>query len=333
MPTINDVAKLANVSIATVSRVLNNSDNVSEKTKIKIMKVIEELGYEPSKDAKNLATLKSKNVLVLTSKRITEFTDEKNDYGIDEFYKAVFMGIESGFKNSKINISMKNSELIGSDEINNFDGVIVIGSDPFPEYFKDVNIPLVLLDNYIPGKNYNCITSNGFDGSYFVISKMIKRGYKKIVHLHGSLSYYGFKTRYDGYKSAMRENGLMPETFECDETEESIKYALNLVLSKNPEVIFASNDPVALIVIKLLKNMKIKVPEDIQVIGFDDIIKSSISNPKLSTVKIFKYEMGNNAALRITELINGINIHPVMSSVFTEFVERETTKGGKKDEK
>ncbi|MDN5342766.1 LacI family transcriptional regulator [Oceanotoga sp. DSM 15011] len=326
MSTINDVAKLANVSIATVSRVLNKSENVSEKTKIKVLKVIEELGFEPSKDAKNLATLKNKNILVLTSERILKITDQRKDYGIDEFYKAILMGIEDGFKNTKTKIELKNYDQINENYIQKFDGIIIIGSDPIPNYIENIKIPIVLLDNYIPGKDYNCVVSNGYDGAYFAINKMIKRNYKKIYHLHGSLSYYGFKTRYEGYKSAMQDNGLMPETFECDETEESIKNALNILLKKQPEVIFTSNDPIALILIDLLKKKKIKIPEKVQIIGFDDIIQSSISTPKLSTVKIFKYEMGNNAALRINELINGINVHPVMSSVFTKFVERDTTK-------
>ncbi|PNR96690.1 LacI family DNA-binding transcriptional regulator [Petrotoga sp. 9PWA.NaAc.5.4] len=326
MPTIDDVAKLSGVSIATVSRVLNGKNGVSDKAKEAVLRAIEELDYKPSGIARNLANKRSSfNIGILISQRIERILNTKDLFGIREFYSTVLTGIESYAKENNINLSLKTFENCEKNFIRSTEGLLIIGGDKLPSCIKNMEIPKVLVDNYIPSMKVDSIISNGFDGAYYAIKKIIERGYKKIAHIHGSLTFYGFRNRYEGYVAAMSEKGLLPQTFECDETRDGIFYALNLALSKNPEIIFASNDVIALIILDELKKMKIKVPDDIQLIGFDDIISSSISEPKLSTLKVFKYEMGNIAVSRLIDLINGKNPHPAVISLFTTFVEREST--------
>ncbi|KLO22010.1 LacI family transcriptional regulator [Marinitoga sp. 1197] len=328
MATIEDVAKLAGTSIATVSRVLNNKGKFSEKTKIKVLKAVEELNYKPSSQAKHLAKVKyGFKIGVLISNRIKNILEKrKNEYGEMDFYSTVLKGIYDGAKENKAEIRLMTfDEFINQKKI--CDGILILGSDKIPFEILDCKIHKVLIDNYIMGKKINAIISNGFDGAYYVIDKMIKRGYKKIVHVHGSLEFYGFRRRFEGYELAMKNSNLLPITYEVAETQNSINYIIDLILSKNPEIIFTSNDPIAVMIINILKKKKIRIPEDIQIIGFDDIVFSSTVEPSLSTVKVFKYEMGNVALERVIELINGKNLHPYVTSLFTEFIERKSTKG------
>lgn len=326
MSTIDDVAKLAGVSIATVSRVLNGKNGISDKTREAVQRAIEELDYKPSRSARDLANKRSLlNIGVVISERIEKILNTKDLFGIREFYTTVLTGIESYIKENKYTLDLRMFSNCDGDFIKSMDGLLIMGGDLLPECIKNAEIPKVLVDNYIPSLKVDSVISNGFDGAYYVIKKMIERNYKRVVHIHGPLDFYSFRNRYEGYTAAMSEKGLLPQTFECDETRNGICYALNLALSKNPEVIFASNDVIALIILDELKKMKINVPDDIQLIGFDDIISSSISEPKLSTLEVFKYEMGNIAVSRLIDLINGKNPHPAVISLFTTFVEREST--------
>ncbi|AEX86438.1 transcriptional regulator [Marinitoga piezophila KA3] len=330
MANIEDVARLAGTSIATVSRVLNNKGKFSEKTRLRVLKAVEELNYKPSSQAKHLAKTKyGFKIGVLISQRIKQILEKrKNEFGEMDFYSTVLKGICDGAKENKSQLRIMTFEEFLPQE-KWCDGILIIGSDEIPEKILNLDIPKVLVDNYIVGKKINAIISNGFDGAYYVIDKMIKRNFKKIIHIHGSLEFYGFRRRYEGYELAMKNNNLLPITYEVSETQESVNYIIDLVLSKNPEVIFTSNDPIAVMVLNILKKKKIKVPDEIQIIGFDDIVFSSSIEPALSTVKVFKYEMGNVAIERIIELVNGKNLHPYVTSLFTEFIERETTKGAK----
>ncbi|GAB6188613.1 LacI family DNA-binding transcriptional regulator [Marinitoga arctica] len=328
MANIEDVAKLAGTSIATVSRVLNNKGKYSEKTKIRVLKAVEELNYKPSSQAKHLAKAKyGFKIGVLYSNRIKNILEKKkNEFGEMDFYLTVLKGIFDGAKENKANVKiMTFDEFIQKN--NDCDGILILGSDTIPDEIIDYNIHKVLVDNYIVGKKINAIISNGFDGAYYVIDKMIKRNYKRILHVHGPLKFYGFRRRFEGYELAMKNNHLFPITYEVAENQKSINYIIDLILAKNPEIIFTSNDPIAIMIMNVLKRRKIKIPEDIQIIGFDDIAFSSSIEPPLSTVKVFKYEMGNVALERIIELINGKNLHPYVTSLFTEFIERKTTKG------
>ncbi len=326
MSKIDDVAKLAGVSIASVSRVLNSKDNVSKKTKEKVLRAIEELDYKPSRIARNLANKKSfYNIGLVISKRIDKILKGNDSFGIREFYTTVLAGIENLAKENNIQIKLQTFDNGNRKLLEDLDGLLIMGGDRLPKLVENSDLPKVLVDNYIPALKVDSVISNGFDGAYYTIKQMITRGYKKIVHIHGSLTYWGFRNRFEGYTAAMTEFGLLPQTFECDETPEGILYALNLALSKKPNVIFASNDVIALIILNFLKKKKIYVPKEIQLIGFDDIISSSVSEPKLSTVKVFKFEMGNIALNRLIDLINEKNPHPAMISLFTTFVERDST--------
>ncbi|MBT1247062.1 MULTISPECIES: LacI family DNA-binding transcriptional regulator [unclassified Thermosipho (in: thermotogales)] len=323
MITIDDVAKKAGVSIATVSRVLNNLENVSEKTKMKVWKAIEELNYKPKILASALARHKKKfKVGICESDRLIKMEKENIS---PEFYSVILTFLEK--IGEEYGIEFCKTKLLTHIEC---DGYILVGGDTTKEtvkYYKDIKKPFLLLDHYIPGEKVNCIVTNGYDGAYYATNYLIKKGFRRIFHIHGPLNSYGFKGRFEGYTTAMHQANLLPKYYEYDDVKDNMEDVIEFMLKKDgiPEAIFASNDITAMRVIRELKKRNFKIPEDVSIIGFDDILSAKEFEPSLTTLKVFKDEMGSLAAKRMYELLIGHDTHPVMISLFTKFIKRKSS--------
>jgi len=331
MSTIKDVAKFAQVSTTTVSRVLTGNGYVSEKTKKVVLKAIEELGFKPSKGAAELARRKKHRIGVVISRRIQKLEYENGELLSNEgFYSIVHKGIKD--KSQEYNIEL--TILILEEQRENlsveYDGYLLMGGDIT---YEDVirfrgkeNKPVILVDQHIQGFAFDSIVSNGYDGARNCIGHIIKRGYTKIFHIHGPLSHYGFKERYDGYRDAMKINGLLPMTFLCDDINDNLDILLPQIIQNYgvPDCIFAGNDSIAGKLYTHLNELGYEIPNDIGIVGFDDAIFASLIKPALSTVKVFRYEMGSLAIDRIKQLLYGENIHPVKMSLHTEFIQRDS---------
>lgn len=328
MATVKDVAKLAGVSIATVSRVINGTGYVSEQTRFKVWKAIEELRYKPEISAKVLASRKKiYTITVYASERILKPLQEKKGIA-GEFYGVILKSIEENCEKLNMRTTLKKLEDFEDDQS---DGFIFVGGDITQDLVKEVKAlkkPFVLVDHYIPSERIDCVISDGYDGALYAVNYLIKKGFKRIVHIHGPLKPYGFKSRYEGYKDAMEKASLMPKFYECDDTEEGTKKVVDIMLKSfgKPEAIFASNDTIALWVMKRLKEMGLRIPKDVSIIGFDDIVDAENFNPPLTTLRVFKYEMGALACKRLHELLTKTIVHPVRTLVFTQFIKRKSTK-------
>lgn len=328
MATMEDVAKLAGVSIATVSRVLNGSGYVSERTRYKVWEAIEKLGYKPELSAKILASKrKIFRVTVFTSTRILNLL--KSHRILSEFYGVILRSIEENCEKLGMETSLKKLE--DFSESDSSDGYVFVGGDVTVELLKEVKNrkkPFVLVDHYIPGERFDCVLSDGYDGAVYAVNYLISRGMKRIVHIHGPLHFYGFKMRYDGYKDAMEKSGLMPKFYECDDTEEGTKKVVDIMLNSYgvPDAIFASNDTIAFWIVGRLKEHGLRIPDDVSVVGFDDIVDAENFDPPLTTLRVFKYEMGSLACKRLHELLTKTNVHPTRILLFTQFIKRKSTK-------
>ncbi|PMP83640.1 MAG: LacI family transcriptional regulator, partial [Caldisericum exile] len=195
-------------------------------------------------------------------------------------------------------------------------------------FIKKYKIPVVLVDQYIPTLKVDCIVSDGYDGASYAIKYLISKGLKKIIHIHGFLSHFGFKDRYMGFISTMENYKLLPKDYEYnDEIMEDMNPLIEKILKVYglPEAIFASNDPIAIKVIETLNAFKIRVPEDVSVIGFDGTEIGEKFNPALTTLKVPMYEMGSLAVKRLIDIIADQDIHPVKISLFTEFIRRNSS--------
>lgn len=317
---IADVAKIAGVSISTVSRIINKSGYVSEKTRKKVLKAIEEVGYKPSQVASYLASKRNSfNCVViggnLTYKSITQEPDE--------FYTVILKGIQDYCNNNNMNLDVKK---IG-DDIKGYDGYILIGGEITEKDVQNIrffNKPIVVVDQYLPSIKVDFILTDGFDAGVYAVRYLYERGIRRIYHIRGPLAHTGFKDRYEGYSSAMEELGYFPKCYEFNEQIDNTDEILDKAFAeiRKPQAFFCCNDTAARRVILSLKKRKIKVPEEISVIGFDDILSASIEEPELTTFKIFKYEMGDIAAKRLFNLLIKEDTHPVKTYIFTEFIKR-----------
>jgi LacI family transcriptional regulator len=320
---LSDVARLAEVSTATVSRVLNKSGYVSKKAREKVLSAIEELEYKPSKVASYLASRKLDfNIGIVAGRRLFKILSSKSD----QFYTIVLNGIEEFFLNNNMR-----GELVSTDEFSNsFDGYLMIGgeiSEKDVRMVKEGGKPVVLVDQYLAGVKVDCVVSDGYDGAVYGMRKLFSKGLKKIVNIHGPLSHFGFRDRYDGYISAMESAGYLPRAFEYDEENDNMSAIIDLLLSRYglPDAVFGCNDTAAIRAMEEFQARGIKIPEEASIMGFDDIINSSGTTPSLTTFKIFKREMGVVASRRLQSLLIGNEPHPTKISLFTEFVQREST--------
>ncbi len=327
--TIREIAKKAGVSVATVSRVINNPQKVAPKTREKVIKVLKEYGFQTDPWAKRLAHKKRRiNVAILLSTRIQKGFHP----GAGGFYERVVKGIEDAIRWENLHTRIKNlEETIEKKDFENIDGVILVGGDTTEKHVKALqssNIPMVLVDQYIPTLKVDCVVSNGFDGASFAISRLISKGLKKIIHIHGFLDHFGFKDRYDGYVTAMEKYGLLPTTYEYDdETMEDMTPIIRRILNTKgvPDAIFTSNDAIALKTIETLKEFGLRVPRDVSVVGFDGSEEGRRHRPSLSSLKIPMEEMGSLAIKRLLDIIYGEDVYPVRISLFTEFVKGESS--------
>jgi len=330
MSSIVEVAKLAGVSTATVSRVLSGKGYVSKKTRRLVNQVIEELGYKPSKTASVLARRKKHSIGVVFSERILNLEKKGTKFFTgDGFYSFVYKGIKDKAEKFGFRMDILAREEQKENFSDDYDGFLLIGGDftidDIRQYQRSKR-QFVLIDQHLRGYSVDSVVSSGYDGAISCIDYLIKKGYKKIFHIHGPLSHYGFKDRFDGYIEGMKIHGFFPRTFLCDDINDDFYIIIPQIIKHNgmPDCIFAGNDNMAKKILDYLLSEGYQVPDDIALVGFDDMLFSSFIQPALSTIKVYKYEMGDLAVERLRQLLYDENIHPVKISLHTTFVNRES---------
>lgn len=291
MATIKDVAKLAGVSVTTVSRVLNNTAPVNEKTKEKIMKAIKDLDYTPSIIAQGMRTKRSKILGVIIP-----------DY-VNPFYYELFKYLEDAARDKDYHIIVASTGEEEKDEINyisnlvnrNIDGLIVCsykGEKKTIDYLLSLSrkIPVIFMDNFQINKKINSVYTDGNTGIKSITEHVIKQGHKKIGFIKPLSRYNIANDRFEGYKSAIKEAGIEFREFLIYEGDYHIEsgykaaeYFLNL--SIKPTAIISSTDLMAIGAVKYLQSQKVQIPEEIAVAGFDDIYMSQLISPPLTTYK------------------------------------------------
>ncbi len=326
MSTISDIAKRAGVSISTVSRVMNHSENVSKETREKVLKVVKELEYLPRPWAKYLATSRTKLVAELViADRIRDNLTHKFS-----FYYYVYSGIKKVARQSEVDIQIQRLE---EDKIDDADGYLLIGSDfdkERVEKYRSTGRPVVLVDHYIPGMNIDAVVSDGYGGAFTAVTMLIEKGHKKIVHIHNPLDAYSFKERFDGYFAAMEEYHLLPKAYEFNDISDNMSSVVDLMLRSYgmPDAVFASNDFAAVRAVQEFQKRGIAVPEDVSVMGFDD--SEATEEMDIASVMVFKDEMGAFAMRRLITLMMGQDLHPAKISLFTQPIIRGSIKSPKK---
>jgi len=310
--TIKDVARHAGVSTAAVSYVLNGKENrVSPDTVEKIREAIRELNYIPDYSARSLVKNSSKLIGVI----IPQTEDSKQLILENPFYSEMVSNIESKLREHGYHLILsgvdKGESYLDISVQRNLDGAIIMGI--YPEQFyaelKQVKIPIVLIDSYIHDPYFSKIGIDDEQGGYLAAKYLIDRGHRNIALVTGSIRKDGVvEQRFLGYKRALQEAGIF---YNPDHVfEHSVSYAYGYEAGKaiaagHPEItaVFATADMVAFGVIQGIKESGKDVPQDISVIGFDDIFLSRMFVPPLTTVRQDIALKGRKAAELLLEII------------------------------
>lgn len=289
--SIKDIATLSGVSVATVSRVINNNGRFSKETRNKVLKVIEETGYQMNYSAKSLRMKKSFSIGILVP-------DISNYFFSDIVQKIEEILFEKGYSTIICNTARNNEKEIAylrMLESKGVDGLIVIsGADEFGFDYTHTNkdIPYICIDRE-PKNKYNTIfiSSNHYQGAFEATEQLIRSGCRHpIIAMHKRTS-SSAKERFKGFKDALKKSNISfsheSNVLTIDIKNNSFHTDVNAMLSshKNIDGIFALNDAIAMELLLSLKKMNISVPNDIKIIGFDDTPQDCYSSPTLSSVK------------------------------------------------
>ena len=302
--TIKDIAEHTGVSYATVSRTLNHLSGVSPATRDKVLAAAEEMGYRPNIHARSLKTNKTNTIaLVLPDISNPFFADIA--YAVDEY--AFKHGFTTVVCNTNWNVEMEKMHL---DQLQNqrVDGIIYKPAGNLPLDLSGMSIPSVIL-SCIPGENNNYIEIDNYKGGQIVADHMIRCGYKHFAFIGGSKSSQSNGIRINGYCDRLSEQG-----FHIDDDHilyggfsiESGYKAAKELLTIYPEVdgIFCGNDVIALGALQYLMEINKRIPEDIGVVGFDDIMLAGLPQIQMTTVSQPRNQMG---VLSAEMLINQID--------------------------
>ncbi len=322
MPTIKDVAKKANVSVATVSRVINNTGYVNIETKKMVKNVIDELGYIPNELARSLFSKKS-NIIGLIVPHISTYFFAELIEAIEEASNS--RGYKLMIFNSRDDIEIEKKYLNIFTQYN-IDGIIlVVNTNSAQEYLK-LKTPLITID-HIFSNDVPSITSDNVLGGRLAAEKLVSAGATKIIHFRGPSVLMTVVDRSKGFYDVMKDNNISVESFDLDFKNPDLK-DIEAFIKTHIDVngIFCSSDIIAINVNKVLTRLGKKIPEDVQVIGFDNIELCALLNPSLTTIAQPIHDIGNLAIDSLISLIEKKELKQKHTLVPVHLIERESTK-------
>jgi len=335
--TIKDIARVANVSPGTVQRALNNFGRISIETKERVTKIAKELGYEPSYIAQSLATGKTYTIGIICpsigDNVFSSIINEIEDIAKDNGY-CVTLG------QSRISLELEN-EYLDLMVKRHVDGIIIVpyaardiktGYDKISEVNKTT--PIVVIEQAIPKEDLNVIVTDNFKDSYIMTEHLIKSGYKKIAFFDWTAYNWDFSQmeRSEGYKKAIKDHELKEYYYKIYKDRAATEPVLldkniikNILETDKPEAVFVQHDSLALNVMNIIHTLGYKVPDDIAVVGFDDIASARYSYPPLTTIKQPAKQIGNRAINILLNNINGKKVEPVRERINGQLIIRESS--------
>lgn len=327
--TIYDVAREAGVSMATVSRVVNNNPNVKPQTRKKVYEAIERLGYRPNAVARGLASKKTTTVGVV----IPDIANAN--------FAEVARGIEDIANMYHYNIILCNADKRKEKEIRvintllekQVDGLLFMGgvvTDEHIQAFNTSNVPIVLCATTDEKGTMPSVDIDHETAAYDAVRKLIGEGHTRIAMISGTLQdpANGY-ARYQGYKRALEESGIALDeslvrvgNYRYESGIEAVQYFLEL--GERPTAVFAATDEMAIGAIHGIQDAGLSVPEDISVIGVDNIRMASMVRPLLTTVAQPMYDIGAVSMRLLTKLMKKENVEQARVTLHHELIVRNS---------
>ncbi|MEH7118139.1 LacI family DNA-binding transcriptional regulator [Neobacillus vireti] len=323
MATIRDVAKKAGVSVATVSRALNDKGYVHEDTRKLINKAIQELNYKPNEVARSLYKKKSRLIGLL-------LPDIRNP-----FFPELARGIEDKMQEHGLRLIIGNADENPAKEIdyietfkqNNVIGLITATNQTETSYYENLTFPVVFLDR--TSNQHPSVYADGVAGGKMAAKEIVRRGSKRITLLKGPME---LRTAQDRFKGAIDElcnsnvdfNVMTTASFTFADAEKTAQE----LFEKFPETdgVIAGNDLGASAILHEALRRGISIPDQLQIIGYDDIPLSSLLFPPLSTIRQPAYDMGKEAATLLIKIMDNELIEHKNIQLPVTFIDRQTTR-------
>ena len=328
--SIRDLSKITGFSPATISNALNHKKGVNRETAEEIFRVARETGYLSAN-----AVTKIRLLIFKKNGQIIEDTP---------FFQSLIEGFEEECHRLGYKMVISRADQREADyenqvrEILHEQGaaVVVLATEMMDgdlEPYRNAPCPLILLDHWSESMEFNAVLINNADAARMMTEHLLNYGHKEIGYLKGSFRIKGFRSRYVGFLTALRKKKIPYReeytvtlgTSLNDAYQDMLKY-----LEKNPVLptaYFADNDMIALGAMKALQEKGYRIPEDVSIVGFDDLPFSEISSPGLTTLRVPNREMGKMAVRRAAELIEGIAADAVTKTqVCPKIVYRDTVK-------
>lgn len=325
MASIRDVARIAGVSPSTVSRVMNGTANVDEEKRERVLLAIEETGFKPNELARALFKQSSKMIGVIVPNIENPFFNELAKAVEEEAYRN---GYKMLLCNSNNNTE---KELMNIQMLNQMkaDGIIIVTySDKTGRALAECELPTVVVDRQLTGGGESAfIESDHYKGSQLAMEHLLECGCKNIVCMRGPLYLSSSQQRYYGYRDICQKYGIKEQYIECLYDYECGLEATKELVRKYPKVdgIIACNDMVAIACYKILAEEGYRVPQDVQIVGFDNIRFSWLFTPALTTVIQPITKMGTLAVQIIINYVKGLPFQK--ENIFdVSLMKRQTTK-------
>ena len=327
MANMTDVAKLANVSTATVSRVIQNPETVKEKTRVKVLQAIEELNYQPNILARYFRRTETKTILVMVPSIMNNVFPQMIA-GID------LVANQAGYKVLLGNTYQdpdKAYSYIEELKQKQVDGMILLTTRLDNKVITDIadRYPVVLTSDFIDGLNVPTVAIDNISSSRDAVAHLLELGHRRIGMITGPLNSLLSRDRLKGYRQALLGHDIEVESVliqEGDHTYESGYNQMNkfLALDKPPTAIFAANDSMAMGAIKAIKARGLRVPEDVAVVGFDNIQFSAIFEPALTTIAQPLVEMGKRSMELLLKQLKGETLTKKQHVLDTKLIIRDS---------
>ncbi len=302
-PTLKAIAKRAGVSVATVSRALSGRGRVDEATREQILRIAEELGYAPDMAARSLVLRRTENIGFLI--HAVQSTSPHT------FYGEILTAVEQESRRHRYHLhfaTVEDDTLPSLIKENRVDGLILVGCDLSPsliQSLKERRIPMVLVDNHLPG--VDSIFTDNIGGGFQATAHLIRLGHRRIAFITETLNNLSFRERFEGYRQALEANGLPIDPELVAEGERGFEggfVAMSRLLERaRPTAVVAANDPTAASAMRAIRVRGLRIPEDIAVIGFDDDPIAVHTEPPLTTMRVFRSKMAVLAVARLLDLI------------------------------
>ena len=335
---IKTVADKAGVSTATISRVLRDYPGVKEKTRKKVLKVITDLNYEVNAVARSLRQKRTNTIGIIIGNVLSQF------------YSIIAKSVEDIAQKNGYNMILCNGDDDPQKELkylkvlksNRVDGIILTPTGKNADYINQLintDTKMVLLDRLIDGVECDAVLVDNEIGAYKAVKHLIDKGYRKIAIITGYLDRTTGRGRLNGYLRALNEAGITRDDTLIKvgnfKKRSGIELTRELLESSNkPEAIFVSNIDMTLGTMIIIKELGLKIPDDIEIVSFDDSEWAMLLDHPITAIAQPAYSLGSTSAEMLIKRINGeqigLNNKPIVITLNTELIIRSSTKNVKK---